>query len=229
MKNTRIVGLLGIRGAGKDTCALSLVNACGFTRAAFADSLYQEVAEAFGVSVEFLANRDTKETPLAELALQNCKNPDFIRVVLQMHGYAYKRRWVMRMKRSPRWVLQYWGTEYRRRSQHGTDSYWLDKVAALMDSRPESSFVITDVRFVNEARFILEKGGVLVRIRRESLEHKAEEERRLKKGAGSHSSETELLGFPVWRELFNLEGNPGALESATLAMAQELRGLENAA
>lgn len=229
MSNGHIVGLLGIRGAGKDTCASTLVQAHGFTRAAFADDLYQEVADAFGVSVAFLSNRDTKEAPLSELALERCRNADFVRVVLQLQGYGYKRRWVMRAKRSPRWVLQFWGTEYRRRSQYGTDSYWLDRVASRLRSSPDGHFVITDVRFVNEARFILDKGGVLVRVRRESLEQKAQEERRLNKGAGTHSSETELLDFPVWRELYNIENNPEALALASARLADELDRLKTTA
>src|SRR6476661_846445 len=79
-----ILGLLGAKGAGKDTAAKLFIQKYGYRRIAFADALYLEVANAFGVTVEFLNNRDTKETPLPELALSHCQDADFVQVLGEM-------------------------------------------------------------------------------------------------------------------------------------------------
>lgn len=213
---SNIVGLIGVKGAGKDTCAAYLVNEHNFMRVAFADALYKEVADAFGVSVEFLGNRSTKETDLPQLSLANCRDEAFVRVVLAHAGYSYKRRKEMRAPRSPRFIMQLWGTEYRRRSAGGWDSYWLDKVQAIIDANPGRSFVITDVRFNNEGNFVEDRDGILVRIRREELEA-LEAANRARNGTAAHSSETEMLARVVAAELFNIEGKPEVLRDGIIA------------
>lgn len=211
---TQVFGLLGVKGSGKDTCAKFLVEEHGFVRVAFADKLYREAAQAYGVTVEFLADRTTKESDLPALALANCRDPGFVRAVLAergWHGSAPADQ--MHLPLSPRYVLQLWGTEYRRK--RGVDSYWLDQVAQLISADPTKSYVITDVRFKNEARFIESLGGKLFRIRRPELEAREAADRALK-GTAAHPSETELLNWPVHRELFNVEGHPESLREALL-------------
>lgn len=210
-----IAGLIGPKGCGKDTSAAYLIKEAGFMRAAFADALYKEAADAFGVTVEFLGNRDTKEADLPELRLERCRDPEFVKVVLELAGYSYKRRKEMRAPRSPRFIMQLWGTEYRRRSKSGWDSYWLDKVQAIIDANPDRSFVITDVRFNNEGDFVEKHGGFLVRIRRPELEAR-EAADRARKGTAAHSSETEMLTRKVAYELFNVEGKPESLREGIL-------------
>lgn len=75
-----MVGLLAKRGCGKDTVADYLVEEYGFTRIAFADALYEEVAQMYGVTVAFLQSRDTKEIPAEVLGGQSPRE------VLQEHG-----------------------------------------------------------------------------------------------------------------------------------------------
>ena len=176
----KIIGLLGVKGAGKDSFARYLVDLNGFVRIGFADALYREAAQAFGVSVEFLGRRDTKETALAQLALANCTDAQFVRCVREETAHeGDEERAFLQRPRSPRFVLQLWGTEYRR--LRGLDSYWLDQVSAAIGAAPHSSFVITDVRFKNEANFVENHGGALVRIRRPALETREALER-AKKG-----------------------------------------------
>ncbi len=218
----KIIGLLGAKGAGKDTCAQYLVQEAGFVRVGFADALYAEVATAFGVTVEFLGNRDTKETPLPQLALAHCANADFVEVALGvLSGGSVltqaEELALLEAPRSPRQIMQLWGTEYRRKSRFGVDSYWLDQVRALTDSYPDSSFVVTDVRFKNEARFVTEVSGLLVRIRRPELEER-EAADRARSGTAAHPSETELLGYPVDAEVLNVEGNPDSLREGIFAL-----------
>lgn len=210
----RLIGLLGVKGAGKDTAATLLVHRLGFVRIGFADALYREVAEAFGVSIEFLSRRETKESPLPELALERCRNPDFIEVA-RASGTVLQAR-------SPRWILQVWGTEYRRRSRFGWDSYWLDQVAARIDAHPEQRFVVTDVRFSNEATFVEQRNGLLLRIRRPVLEDLEAQARAAGDPTALHPSATQLLDRDVGAEAVNEEGDPESLLRGLTRILPEL-------
>jgi len=210
----KVVGLLGVKGSGKDTCAQYLIDMAGFRRIGFADALYQEAADAFGVTVAFLNNRNTKETPLPELALSRCKDPAFQACVAEEMGWAQTTPELLAQPQSPRFVLQLWGTEYRRR--RGVDSYWLDQVSAAIRAYPTDSFVVTDVRFLNEFNFIGQCGGLRVRIRRPELEAREAAER-AKNGRAAHPSETELLGEVADAEIFNIEGQPESLRDGILS------------
>jgi hypothetical protein len=207
-----VVGLIGVKGAGKDTAAATLINEFGFQRVAFADALYREVAEAFGVTVEFLGNRDTKELPQDELKLLNCTVDGFVATALDIardEGLDLD----VRTPLSPRWVLQLWGTEFRR-IREGHDSYWLDRVNDIIRANPTINFVVTDVRFINEASYITKTlGGKLVRIRRPVLEAK-EALARAANGTAAHRSEVELLTYPTDLEAVNVEGQLDSLSTA---------------
>lgn len=215
-----VIGLLGVKGAGKDTAAKHLQEHHNYVRVAFADKLYNEVAVAFGVTVEFLGNRDTKEKDLPALALKNCKDAAFVRCVLEESGRKRLSEQFLEQPRSPRFIMQLWGTEYRRK--RGLDSYWLDAVGALMDARPGTLFVVTDVRFINEAKYIRSRGGILVRVRRPVLEA-AEAANRAAKGTSAHPSETEMLTYPVDTELLNIEGEPQSLAEGLEALFEANR------
>ena len=228
-----VIGLLGAKGCGKDTAAKFLVDELGYKRAAFADALYQEVADAFGISVEFLGNRDTKETELPSLCLDKCKDLRFGYCVMRHEKKTLKSdpdAWLR--PRSPRSILQLWGTEYRRRGIPGVcpgkDSYWLDIVAGVIATSPDASFVITDVRFKNEMQLVEDFGGSSARVRRLELEAREAHERAVN-GCAAHASETELLKVVVDRELFNVEGKPGHLRFGVLAYAREMERAATAA
>ena len=212
----KIVGLMGVKGSGKDTGARYLTEELGFVRIGFADALYKEVADAFGVTVEFLGNRDTKESDLPQLALAHCRDAAFVRAVREEEGAEafpdYEQ--FLLAPRSPRFVLQLWGTEYRRR--RGVDSYWLDIVQAAIEANPQRSFVVTDVRFNNEANFIEAMRGTLIRVRRPDLEAREAAERS-KNGRAAHPSETELLTRRVDHEVVNVEGHPDSLRQGIFA------------
>ena len=210
----RLIGLLGVKGAGKDTAATLLVQRLGFIRVGFADALYREVAQAFGVTVEFLSRRETKEMALPELALARCADADFVALVTDTQGIGAPR--------SPRWILQVWGTEYRRKGAKGWDSYWLDQVAALIDANPGKRFVVTDVRFSNEATFVEQRNGLLLRIRRLTLEAAEAQARAAGDPTALHPSATQLLERAVGAEALNEEGDPESLLRALTAILPEL-------
>jgi hypothetical protein len=128
-----ILGLLGRAGAGKDTIAGYLYQAHGFeVPIAFADPLYAALSAMLGIPAEELADRDRKEQPIDWLG------------------------------RSPRMLLQSLGTEWGRYMVH-TDLWvmLMDRRVSEAQRAGATKLVITDVRFDNEARWILERGGLL--------------------------------------------------------------------
>lgn len=159
MKNV-VIGLCGGKGEGKDTLAKYLVANYGFVRIAYGDGVYAEVAAAFNTTVEALQVRETKETPQTHLALIHCADLEFIQVMLRHFTVAeHEADAFLREPRSPRWALQYWGTEYRRAE---FPRYWLEIVENLLKSVPRA--VVTDVRFPNEVDVITERDGHVRRI-----------------------------------------------------------------
>ncbi len=142
MSNNVVIGMLGKRGAGKDTVADYLVEKHGFTRIAFADKLRQEVAEKYGVPVTLFDVRGWKE-----------------RERVAVDGY------IVLGGKSPREVLQVHGTA--RRAQDA--DYWTRQVFDRIAAFP-GNYVISDVRMPNEFEGVLAAGGLAVRVSRPVLE-----------------------------------------------------------
>jgi len=196
-----LLGFTGTAGSGKDTCA-ELLRPMGFKSIAFADALRREVAEAYRIDGRMLTDRDTKEWPIDTLALGRCADFAFVRAVsgafsndlgTEEEAQAYSD--FLSAPRSPRWVMQQWGTEYRR-TQDAT--YWLDIVtrwvgtqrrAAMAEGRP-ALLCITDVRFENEARMVRALGGQVLRVHRPDLAP-------LAAGTAEHASEAEIRSNEV--------------------------------
>ena len=154
-----LLGLAGAAGAGKDTCAQLLVTS-GFVQLAFADALRDEVAEAWRVDLAMLVDRGTKEWPIPALATGNCLDARFVHRMLEL-GYSPTE------PRSARWVMQRWGTDYRRALDG--DAYWIDHaLQRLMRLRGQghARVVITDVRFDNEVQAVRALGGACVQVLR---------------------------------------------------------------
>jgi hypothetical protein len=64
---------------------------------------------------------------------------------------------------TPRWVLQYWGTEVCRKAFH--DDIWIAALEARLSRRSDNT-VISDVRFPNEITSIRNAGGKIVWVKR---------------------------------------------------------------
>lgn len=147
-----IIGLHGLPGVGKDTIADYLCDNYGFIKKAFADPLYAEVSRAFSVRAEDLRNRDTKETQTMRLCFKRCADIRFVSA-MRRHLRNETEEELMGKPRSPRQVLQWWGTELRRRSD---PNYWINKMRGYIDNLPGTGrLVIPDVRFADEAGVVL--------------------------------------------------------------------------
>ena len=161
-----IIGLTGPAGSGKDTVADLLVTHAGFHKMAFADALRAEVCDAFNIHPVQLAWRETKEHPMSCLALAKCADQVFIDSIVEMH-WATHTLIDPNAPRSPRQIMQWWGTDYRRKQQ---PEYWISQAAkrlhGLLQSHHTQRIVITDLRFDNEADMITRHGGTIWQITR---------------------------------------------------------------
>lgn len=141
---SRIIGICGFIGSGKDTVADYLVNFHGFRRESFANSLKDAVSLVFGWDRELLEGRTKQSREWRE---------------------QKDEWWSKRLGReiTPRWVLQYWGTEVVRKGFHN------DTWVASLENRlrnTKDDIVITDCRFPNEIKAIKAVGGEVIRIKR---------------------------------------------------------------
>lgn len=138
-----IIGVCGFIGSGKDTIADYLVNLHGFRRESFANSLKDAVAQVFGWDRTMLEGRTKQAREWRE----------------QVDPW-----WAERLKMphlTPRWVLQYWGTDVCRKTFH--DDIWIAALEnKLRNSRDD--IVISDCRFPNEIKSIRRAGGMVVRV-----------------------------------------------------------------
>lgn len=182
-----LIALTGPKGSGKDTVAHLLRTHAGFYSLAFADGLREEVCDAWRLEPLHLIRPETKEHPMSALALRKCLSDSFVGRMQLMHAER-NQTLDLDAPRSPRQIMQWWGTEYRRAQD---PDYWLlqleQRVEQLIMSGNQHRLVITDCRFDNEVQCIRsgEFGGVLWQVTRPGCDVPA----------GAHVSEVTGEGF----------------------------------
>lgn len=172
-----MIGLAGRAGAGKDTAADVLCQAYQFFRLAFADPVRKEIVKSFGIDAR-LFGVSTKELKTDVLAIGRCDDAVFMKLMgAAGHDIAAPR--------SPREIMRWWGTEYRRAQN---PMYWINKARAVLDeasSRGFRRFVITDLRFKNEADFVRRHNGQVWMVKRAGADAVI----------ADHQSESELVSI----------------------------------
>jgi len=143
-----IIGICGFIGSGKDTIADYLVNFHEFRRESFASTLKDAVSSVFGWDRTMLEGRTKEAREWRE----------------QVDPWWAERLSMPTL--TPRWVLQYWGTEVCRKAFH--DDIWIASLEnKLRNSRDH--VVISDCRFPNEIQSIRNAGGKIIWVQRGEL------------------------------------------------------------
>ena len=140
-----LIGVCGLIGSGKDTVAKRLVKKHGFKRDSFAKSLKDAVGDIFNWDRKLLEGKTKKSREWRE-------QPD--------------KFWSEKMDKevTPRWVLQYFGTEVMRKGMH--DAIWVDSVISRYKGK---NTVISDTRFQNEIKTIKAHGGKIICVKRNPI------------------------------------------------------------
>ena len=159
-----LIGIVGLIGSGKDTVAQRLVEKHGYIKDSFAKSLKDAVASMFNWNREMLEGDTTSSRHWRE-------KPD--------------KYWSERFGKpiTPRWVLQYFGTEVMRGQMY--DAIWIDSCIGRYKGQ---NTVISDTRFVNEITTIKAHGGIIVCVKRGELPTQKQ-----MKDSGAHQSEWDWL------------------------------------
>jgi hypothetical protein len=140
-----IIGVCGFIGSGKDTIADYLVNVHGFRRESFANTLKDAVAAVFGWDRVLLEGRTKEAREWRE----------------QVDPWWAERLNIPKL--TPRWVLQYWGTEVCRKGFN--DDIWIASLENKLRNSKDN-IVISDCRFPNEIASIKSAGGIIVCVER---------------------------------------------------------------
>jgi hypothetical protein len=193
-----IVGFIGFIGSGKDTAADYLVNFHEFRRDSFANTLKDAVSCVFGWDRTLLEGRTKEAREWRE----------------QVDPWWAERLGMPKL--TPRWILQYWGTEVCREGFH--DDMWIASLENKM-RKTSDNIVISDVRFPNEIKAIHSAGGLVVRIKRGDEPEWYDAAVSFNKGPNSnatwalsqgklerlkiHASETAWVGSPVDHTVYN--------------------------
>jgi len=152
-----VIGLTGYAQSGKDTLASILVEKYGYRRVAFADKIRDFL---------YVIN-----------PMVGCSPTGYLQDLVDLVGWD-------KAKQEPqvRRLLQDIGVGARKLFG---DQFWVAQ--ALMSISSSEKIVITDVRFINEAKAIKKyDGGQVWRVKRSGVS-----------AVNSHISETEMDGHPV--------------------------------
>ena len=181
-----IIGLTGYAQSGKDTVAKILVDQYGYTRIAFADKIR-----------DFLYETNPMYDSIAG-------EPLFVKARVDRDGWE-------KAKQSPqiRRLLQNSGVAARKVFGEG---FWVHEAMKTMleDPRPDMNYVLTDVRFFNEADMIRANNGQIWRIKRIGVD-----------AVNAHVSESQMDDYPV-DQIFT---NNSSIEDLELMVKTRMQGV----
>lgn len=140
-----IIGITGLIGSGKDTIANHLIEQYSYERYSWATPLKDITSQLFGWDRDMLEGATAEQREIRE----------------QIDPW-----WDQKLNKhdrvSPRWVLQFIGTEVMRNTLH--PDIWI--LAGMKRIAGKKNIVIPDTRFPNEIKAIREMGGVIWNVQR---------------------------------------------------------------
>jgi hypothetical protein len=197
-KNDRLIIGIGHKARqGKDTIADFLSKRYNCTIVHFADALYQEC-----INAEILCTKNPPALYLKPMGEVHFNYPDppksivnwIIREGEKKDNLAFNADYYYGgMQEKDGILLQFWGTEFRRK--HFSWDYWVEIVKTILLDNPDTDFILPDVRFKNEAKMIKELGGTVWKVERTGYIAADRDP--------NHASEIELDSWPFDRLLIN--------------------------
>ena len=139
-----IIGICGFQSSGKDTIADLLVREYGYKKLSFASMLKDIVSLMFGWPRDRLEGLTKEDREWRE----------------QIDPWWAKT--LDKPMLSPRYVLQYFGTELFRNNWH--PEIWIKIVEKQLNNY--TNVVITDCRFTNEINMLKQNGGQIIHVHR---------------------------------------------------------------
>ena len=176
-----VIGIAGKKRSGKDTVAQMLM----------------QCAEKVGIKATKRAFADALKEECATMVVGHLPEEIAIDVLKEMCTDEKKEKF--------RLLLQWWGTEFKRKMV--SDTYWLDKLQnwILQHCNTEREVVVVpDVRFLNEVEMIKQLGGVVIKIHRPGITTE-----------DNHISETGLDDYKDWDGIITNNSDLEALELKT--------------
>lgn len=140
-----LIGLTGQSTSGKSTVA-ALLHMIGFEELSFATALRTEIVQ--------LALGGLPDVPYIK--------PEWMLGILDIRNMGAGAVWEKPMWTSVRRLLQHYGTEFRRAQD---ENYWISRLPEIDVTK---KYVVSDVRFENEAAHIRDHGGIIWHITRGS-------------------------------------------------------------
>lgn len=203
-----IIGINGKFGAGKDTVAAMLCNHYGYKRLAFADKLK---------SIAMSYNNSSIDDMLITIDLFGKVDENIQKQIrdimnrVQPHGWRKLTFSECHHEKTDfsRKILQTLAEEIRQLDQNVWAMYILNAVR----NHRNSHFVISDLRYINEASLIQVFSGFIWKVERPDV---VDENDPLTK----HISENDLNDFDQWDCIIN---NDGTLEDLKVKVDQEIK------
>jgi hypothetical protein len=185
-----LLGLTGKAGSGKDTAYLELKKLMPeATKVGLADPLKDFAATILGLDRSLI---DQYKEEGAQICIYenpwSCRGPHTISMRQLLQGIGQGAR-------------DLWGPDF-----------WLNLLTTRVSNHNDSLYVVTDVRYDNEARRVKELGGRMVRIERPDQSSSPSEEEQ------AHASEQGVSDNLVDSVIINVEGAEYALGKALKAL-----------
>lgn len=143
-----IIGICGFIGSGKSTVSDYLTSQHNFTQHSFAASLKDSLAVTFGWDREMLEGSTEQSRNWRE---------------------EIDTWWAEKLSMptlTPRWVMQYWGTDVCRNHFH--DSIWIASLENKL-RKHTGNIVVSDCRFTNEIAAMQAQGAKMIWVQRGEL------------------------------------------------------------